>query len=296
MTGLTKDLIFVFSYVALERSSIYCDGEDGIHILSNKLTSVLSDYQDVLFVVAGDLYARVHDLQDFIPDDDADHVYNYQTNYPSTSFDMPRNNKHKHINKFGHSLIDLCCTHDIHIANGRLDADKDGNYTCTANEGKSVDDYILLSPSLFNCVSEFCICDDDFSDHFPVRCKLSFGTANNLSKTGQTKPTIINYSTYRWNESHRATFIETLTRFYDSFYESVTNDNALLKLTEFMSLLTKAGDSMKVSSSNRIGPTINQPPWWDKHCESAKRVRYKSLRQFRLTNAQHDLDLYLTNK
>lgn len=54
--------------------------------------------------------------------------------------------------KIGQSLIDLCCTLDIHTVNGRLLRDIDGNFTCTSNEGKSVVDFFLLSSALFTCL------------------------------------------------------------------------------------------------------------------------------------------------
>ena len=66
--------MLVFTYILPERSSIYTNGEDGVKILNNKLTSIVSDNSDVMCVVAGDLHARVKDLQDFIPDDNIDHV------------------------------------------------------------------------------------------------------------------------------------------------------------------------------------------------------------------------------
>ena len=66
--------MLVFTYILPERSSIYTNGEDGVQILNNKLTSIVSDNSDVMCVVAGDLHARVKDLQDFIPDDNIDHV------------------------------------------------------------------------------------------------------------------------------------------------------------------------------------------------------------------------------
>ena len=58
--------------------------------------------------------------------------------------------KDKVLNCFGSALIDLCCTHDIYIFNGRLHGDTDGHYTCTANDGKSLVDYVIGSTHLFN--------------------------------------------------------------------------------------------------------------------------------------------------
>ena len=87
---------------------------------------------------------------------------------------MRRNNKDSQMNKFGSLRIDLYCTFDILMANGRLFDDKDGKFTCTANEGRSVVDYFLLSSPVFKHVSYFTVGGEDFSDHFPLRCNMSF--------------------------------------------------------------------------------------------------------------------------
>ena len=47
--------MLVATYILPERSSIYTNGEDDVQILNNKLTSIVSDNPDVMFVVAGDL-------------------------------------------------------------------------------------------------------------------------------------------------------------------------------------------------------------------------------------------------
>ena len=52
-------------------------------------------------------------------------------------------------NLFGITLAELCCTFDIHIINGRLFNDSDGNFTCIANDGASVVDYSIASSKLF---------------------------------------------------------------------------------------------------------------------------------------------------
>jgi len=77
-----------------------------------------------------------------------------QQNIHNDNFNMRRNNKDSQMNKFRSSLTDLFCALDILIANGRLFDDKDGNFTCTANRGRSVVDYFLLSLPLFKHVSK----------------------------------------------------------------------------------------------------------------------------------------------
>ena len=62
----------------------------------------------------------------------------------------------------------MCCENDVHMLNGRLYDDADGNITCISNEGKSLVDYIIASTSLFDKCTYFCIGTQYFSDHFPL--------------------------------------------------------------------------------------------------------------------------------
>ena len=45
-------------------------------------------------------------------------------------------------NRFGLSLIDLCCIYAVHVLNGRFSSDAKGHFTCIANNGASIVDYI----------------------------------------------------------------------------------------------------------------------------------------------------------
>jgi len=62
--------------------------------------------------------------------------------------------------------------HDIHMLNGRMFDDKDGNFTCVANDGHSTVDYVLASSDNFHIISSFGVDFIDFSDHCPLYCTL----------------------------------------------------------------------------------------------------------------------------
>ena len=92
------------------------------------------------------------------------------------------------FNATQHILVTHCvchcwCTHDVHIVNGRLHGDTDGHYTCTANDGKSLVDYVIGSTQLFNYCTDFNIESEDFSDHFPVCCRLTFQSTKGYDET-----------------------------------------------------------------------------------------------------------------
>ena len=87
-------------------------------------------------LLAGDFNARTKDYKNFIVEDNIDFIFGEKTAYPSDEFSLPRNNKDSDIaNQYGVSLVELCCTFDIHILNGRSFEDTSGNYTCFANNG-----------------------------------------------------------------------------------------------------------------------------------------------------------------
>ena len=106
-------------------------------------------------------------MQDYIPSDDLDFVFG-ETNYPTDPFDMPRNSKDETYNRFGISLIDLCCSINIHVLNGSMFDDRNGEITCTSNNGSSVVDYMLASTSLFNSISELVVKISQTIFHYTV--------------------------------------------------------------------------------------------------------------------------------
>ena len=55
----------------------------------------------------------------------------------------------------------MWCSLDIHIVNGRTNGDREGNYTCIANGGKSVVDYFLASSDIFPKSVDFNLDDAD---------------------------------------------------------------------------------------------------------------------------------------
>ena len=164
------DLILIFTYIAPENSPIYTDDDNGVILLNEKILEIVSEHPRAKLFVAGDLNARIGNLQDFIPHDDLEYIFG-ETEYPTDPFEMSRASKDETQNRFGISLLDLCCMYNIHVLNGRLFEDVKGEITCVANAGRSVVDYMVASTSLFDSFTYFKVGCEDFSDHFPLRPK-----------------------------------------------------------------------------------------------------------------------------
>ena len=107
------------------------------------------------------------DLLDFIPSDNSVHVFG-DVEYKSSSFETPRATKDVfRNNSSGRTLVKCCCSHDIHMLNGRFD-DVIGEFTCISTRCASIVDYIISSESLFPYIEHFVVLDIDESDHYTM--------------------------------------------------------------------------------------------------------------------------------
>ena len=296
-----NDIILIFTYVAPERSPIYSpENDDGIVILNEKLTNIKSSYPNAEIILAGDLNARTKDFLDYIPYDDLDFIFG-ETDYPGDTLSLDRNSKDANTyNKFGLSLIDLCCEHDIHMLNGHISDDVEGNFTCISNEGRSLVDYIIASSSLFDKFSYFCIDTHDFSDHFPVTCTLrlqqSFneGTFITFDNDAETS----NWGKFKWKESLKQDFLDKFRAKYVDFKNMIqfnqNNVHVTQYLKSFVNVFQQAGDPMKIKFSKHGSNKVEtaQPEWWDQSCSLQKSKKFKALRKFRTTDSEGDFQQY----
>ena len=113
------------------------------------------------FMVLGDLNARVGNVPDFFLNYEADRFINHADWYTLDYFNNRRHSKDNTLNKFGKSLIDLCCEMNMHILNGRCKGDEDGEITFVAAQGKSVIDFVIVETELYSYCEHFQIIDYD---------------------------------------------------------------------------------------------------------------------------------------
>ena len=286
----TNDLIMIFTYIAPENSPIYTDEDNGIKFLNERISEICVQYPTAELFLAGDLNARISTLQDFIPYDDLEFVFG-DTDYPTDTFDIQRKSKDETYNRFGISLLDICCTYNIHVLNGRLFDDTNGEITCVANNGSSVVDYMLESTSLFDSFSEFKVGSDDFSDHFPLYCTVSLPNINlQDSEPFVANANQNNWARFKWKENYKDEFMQLFSTLFTTFKDKISTENEPTSsyLSEFIDLIQKAGKCLK-TKYNQTEKRKKQPPWWDKECETAKSYKYSLLRKFRCTNTFLDL-------
>lgn len=298
LLGNLNDIIMIFAYVSPENSPIYREPDtNGILLLYNQLFEIVSQFPTANLFLAGDLNSRIKLLLDYIPQDTIDHVFGEDVSYPSDSFCMPRQSKdHSVHNTFGLSLIDLCCTYSIHVLNGRLFRDNAGEYTCFANNGASVVDYMIASSTLFFYVTDFGVSNNMFSVHCPVYCTFTFegsSTARNQSRSSEEQ--LHKYDCLIWNENCKDSFIVEFQRHMRHFMDNLVDLNVTDSVPAFIDMYKSAADNMlyKRNASTYTNKCDNtQPPWWNMECSRAKRSKFQLLRQFRVSNDMTDLQLY----
>ena len=100
---------------------------------------------------------------------DKDVDINYINNITKSISETSSRNCDKQINKIGETIIQLCKSYDMQIANGRMKGDL-GNFTHhNKNTGQSVIDLTLISDGLYPYIEDFKVLSQpEFSGH----CKI----------------------------------------------------------------------------------------------------------------------------
>ena len=182
--------------------------------------------------------------------------------------------------------------------NGRLYDDKDGNFTCFANNGTSLVDYIIASTSLFSKVSHFSIAEFDLSDHLPVCCTLRFEIEPHSNNEPGENINLNTWVHYKWNPNQQASFLHQFRNLYNNFRTTLDHSELsdLETLSQFMQIYYNAASSMKRVTNIFKSKTKKHSSWWDNDCSKAKYLKNNSLRHFRQTNSSHALNNYLNKK
>ena len=171
---------------------------------------------------------------------------------------LGRNKDIIRYNNFGRILVDLCCTYNIHIVNGRCSDDSDGNYTCIANEGHNVVDYHLASSELFPFISYFNI---EMRDESDLLSHLNFEVVLDPIVTDD-EPPCNSIDKLKWRDSSKGMFIET---FNDNLIESRNgilqniDGNITEAVLSIVNLYHTSAKSCRMAVSE---PAITSQPEW----------------------------------
>ena len=111
-------------------------------------------------------------------------------------------------------------------------------FYCVANNGRSVVDYMLASTSLFTSFTDFEVGSEDFSDHFPLYCKLSLTCPEhgNAQNSWQEMLNETSWNRFTWKESKKIEFLEHFHNLYSDFKGRILNraESVTLFLEDFI--------------------------------------------------------------
>lgn len=243
-------------------------------------------------LLCGDLNARTGTL----PDTDLDDEQEYNEYMPLTDLPInPRANRDTTITVRGRELVALCRVMKIRILNGRSGKDQGvGEFTCINWNGRSLNDYAILSEDLTNSVIDFEIGSRTESNHFPVTFSLQtslYESENDLGITNVTE-----YQRLRWNGNLATDFnvrleSENVKEMIRTCKFSLEGNDPQVALLTLYEIIWFCGEKMKVrayskSPSNRD----NDEDWFDEHCENLKYIARRLKSHFRSTGDPDDYD------
>ena len=134
---------------------------DGIAMLDQTITNILSNTQYSM-LLCGDLNSRTGSLNFSIDID----IHEMRHDI----FDETRQSEDTIVNQFGRSLFSMCAILDLTIVNGTIV--NSGNFTYIFTHGKSLIDYIIVSPELCKLFSYFSIQYNVLSPRMPIESTL----------------------------------------------------------------------------------------------------------------------------
>ena len=292
-------------YTPPEGSTFYTDRQerDGIVDIETTILDILSEIGDCNIFVAGDLNARTGSEDDFIQDDNIMHLPGVEDWYPVDDFNVPRSSRDAQTNAFGRSLLDMCRTLGIHMLNGRLPGDQDGEFTFCARAGNSVVDYMLVSSELFNTVTDFQVIAMLESDHFPLTCNIPCNL--HVQQDIQDESAVRPHIRVKWDEAKRVDFQDILS---DNTSSNMLHQaEAALEQNDINSsvgllveVLQRAAHEMEcapATQKHHPGPSRRKnADWWDQECDDNRRMTARHLRAYRNTRLDVDLNSYLDSK
>ena len=223
---------------------------------------------------------------------------------PLEQLGFPKERHNSGTNNYGNRLLDLCIACALYIGNGRLGQDR--LLGCKTCEGVSVVDYVILSPSLFQNVSDFAVLpfepmigDAHNGIQFSLLCNEAVFHENCHTDTQ-------NVYRAKWNNAEAQIFVENLNSdkiaSLISKIDALSSDQAVANdinnlNTEYLSILIDAANGAGFIKEVKVYPPRNnhkvstkpvQRPWFNNECKQLRQQykRAKNLRH-RINNAQN---------
>ena len=169
-------------------------------------------------ILCGEFNSRVGILRDFISEIEQNPEFDIY--YESTQNNIPRISKDRNINPYGRKRIETCVSHNLWIANGRINGDSSGQMTCYNYKGASAVDYFILDDYLTPNVVSFKISVPQFrSCHSMLQLTLKVDPITIDEHLRNDLPIC-----YKWNNASRDLYKIALANTFSSHEMTILNN------------------------------------------------------------------------
>ena len=230
-------------------------------------------------ILAGDFNARtgVDHLDHF----DTPHVDEICPKDVVNYINVQRHSCDDKVNNYGKKLSEICKAFNLQIANGTVPGDLLGSYTCYANRGASVVDYVIEDMNIVNIISKLEIIPPHFG---PVHSPLTFRLENKIYIQETHENFLPSPPKFKWDPSKAKTFSMLLNNYdnserLNSMIGNLENDisttdidKLILNLTELLFDTTKACMTLvRKRGNHKTKAKPKSKPWYNHECSSLKK-------------------------
>lgn len=298
--SMQYDLFICFCYIPPKDSIYFKTAELDLFDILEKGLRHYSDYG--LVGVVGDLNCRTGLLSDEPIDCEGIDKYIDSLNGANLFESQPisvgrRFSLDKKTDSSGLRLLNICKESGLRIVNGRLGFDKgQGYFTYQSILGKSVIDYVLFPPEVFDDVTYFAVHDIfTFSDHAPVQVSLKSKRCITVENESCLTHKLV------WDKTRLDCFRSKLSDNLidlDLLVDKIVHENVNIDdgVENFgVILYNNASQVFGQSKTTKIGqpssPRKYTSPWFNHECEIARSELKRANKEFRKYKTQvlHDV-------
>ena len=298
--NLTYDLYLCLCYVIPTGSSREALTEISVlERISDYIVEISNSTENCYHVlICGDMNSRTGTENDFVTLDNLNNDM-LPEDYVTDDF-MARFSEDKSINSNGRKLLDLCKQNGLRICNGMLDDDENvGKFTYVGSTGRSVVDYVICNPALFDVIRKFKVCEPNIlSDH----CALEFSLCKNIKNNMYTTRREESESSerfdkkYAWDDAKKEQYVFNLHEANSDFinlYSNLMEATNAVDIDEnvscFLEVMGNVCDplfakKLKAHDSGAAQQNYTKSsnnPWFDEECQIYRERFYTKLSIYR---------------
>ncbi|KAK6168746.1 hypothetical protein SNE40_019930 [Patella caerulea] len=251
---------------------------------------------DNIVIATGDFNSRTSTLNDFIKHDklckkSQEIIQNLIEYVPDIGDILEiRRNLDNTVNQFGRNLISCCKTTGLRIINGRVESDREGQFTFNSSKGCI---YVLIEHCYFDSICNFQTgIFNEFSDHAPLSFDLQYKPHLRSEQVEENSPVVKSFKSIKWDEAKSDQIRLELSKVNTCMLgvceshirDQESIDQCVERFSEIVTNITSPFCVKNIKSVKaRHRKHGNQPdkPWFDDLCKQKYRNYKKAMHDFK---------------